>query len=97
MPRVRSERVGEGACPSCGRPVVYRRSSGGLLSHRCDHCESSGYAEPNGPAYRARMATIKPDDQAPAPAPTATPKPPPAPAPADPPKPSAQAFDLANL
>lgn len=79
MGRTTSEKVGRGICPnaSCGEPVTYRKSAGGMLTHKCDCCDSSGYAEPNGAAYRERMATIK---NAAPPADPADPTPPPAPA-----------------
>lgn len=86
MARATSEKVGRGACPDCGEPVMYRRSSGGMLCHKCEMCDSSGYAAPGGEAYRKRMATIKAPapEAAPkaaeAPAPKAAPTPPPAPA-----------------
>lgn len=74
MARPTSEKVGRGVCPdkSCGQPVMYRRSSGGMLTHRCDCCDSSGYAEPGGTAHAARMATI----EKPSPSPTGDPVPP---------------------
>lgn len=76
MTRTTSEKVGRGACPCCGETVTYRTSKGGLLTHRCDNCDSNGYAEPGGIAYRQRMATIKADtDPAPKDAPPPQPKP----------------------
>lgn len=98
MGRPASEKVGRGICPSvgCGAPVTYRRSSGGMLTHRCDACDSTGYAEPGGTAYAARMATIKkPASDPPAPEPTT--KTEPAPKPDKGPATSGAAFDLANL
>lgn len=73
MGRATSEKVGRGTCPQpgCGEPVVYRRSLGGMLTHKCENCDSTGYAEPGGTAYVARMATIK--DITPKPSPTPTP------------------------
>lgn len=61
MARIPAEKVGQGICPEigCGEPVMYRRSAGGMLSHRCDSCDSSGFASPGGDAFRRRMATIK--------------------------------------
>ena len=58
-----SEKVGRGICPNigCGAEVTYRKSKGGLLTHRCDACDSNGYAEQNGAAYQKRMATLKID------------------------------------
>ena len=68
MGRTTTEKVGRGLCPnaSCGEPVTYRKSAGGMLTHKCDCCDSSGYAEPGGQAYAWRMATIK-DPAQPAP------------------------------
>ena len=56
-----SEKVGRGICPQigCGESLVYRKSAGGMLTHRCENCDSTGYAEPGGGAYLARMATIQ--------------------------------------
>jgi hypothetical protein len=81
MTRTTSEKVGRGACPCCGEPVTYRTSKGGLLTHRCDNCDSNGYAEPGGIAYKARMSTIKADtgtgsQDEPEPKKTTTPPPP---------------------
>lgn len=61
MVRATSEKVGRGLCPNahCGEPVMYRKSSGGMLTHKCEVCDSSGYAAPGGDAYAKRMATIK--------------------------------------
>lgn len=58
MARATSEKVGRGACPDCGEPVMYRKSSGGMLTHKCEMCDSSGYAAPGGEAYKKRLATI---------------------------------------
>lgn len=79
MGRTTTEKVGRGVCPnaSCGEPVTYRKSAGGMLTHKCDCCDSSGYAEPGGTAYADRMASIKKADQVPtdpAPAPASTAK-----------------------
>jgi hypothetical protein len=52
-----------------------------MLTHKCDECDSSGYAEPNGKAFKARMATIKTAAPDPTPAPDNTP-PTPTPTPA---------------
>ena len=61
MARTLSEKVGRGPCPSgCGATVTYRKSSGGMLTHKCDGCDSSGYAEPGGDAYKTRIKTIQP-------------------------------------
>lgn len=77
MTRTTSEKVGRGACPCCGELVTFRRSKGGLLTHRCDNCDSTGYAEPGGIAHKARMATIKAEAPESAPStPTPTPTPP---------------------
>lgn len=59
MARVLSEKIGRGPCPSCGESVTFRKSSGGMLTHKCDGCDSTGYAEPGGKAYQTRMATIQ--------------------------------------
>ena len=92
MGRTTSEKVGRGLCPEahCGQPVTYRRSLGGMLTHKCDCCcDSSGYCEPGGTAYKARMATIQnPEPAQPAPA---------APAKPDPVKAPRQAFSLGAL
>lgn len=72
-----SEKVGLGACPDCGEPTWYHRSSGGKLTHNCKYCDSSGFCEPGGSAHAKRMASIaqqKPE-AAPAPAPSPTPAP----------------------
>ena len=58
MVRATAEKVGRGKCPDCGEPVMYRRSAGGFLTHKCDACDSNGYAEPGGAAYGKRMASI---------------------------------------
>lgn len=67
MARAPAEKVGQGTCPDagCGHPVMYRKSAGGMLSHRCDLCDSSGFAPPGSDAYKRRMATI--DKPAPVP------------------------------
>lgn len=60
MARTLSEKVGRGPCPSgCGATVTFRKSSGGMLTHKCDSCDSSGYAEPGGEAYKMRMKTMQ--------------------------------------
>ena len=108
MARATSEKVGRGPCPDCGEALMFRRSSGGMLCHKCGHCDSSGYAVPGGDAYKRRMASItKPaapesDPQpapaaAPKPAPKASPKNDPAPAPTPTPKAPASVFNLAAL
>lgn len=63
-----SEKVGHGPCPqkSCAAEAFFSRSAGGKLKYQCTHCDSSGYCDPGGAAYRANMAGMK---QA-APAPT---------------------------
>jgi hypothetical protein len=60
MARAVSEKVGRGTCPSrdCNDLVMYRRSSGGMLTHKCDGCDSSGYAIPGSTAHTQRMASI---------------------------------------
>ena len=101
MARTTTEKVGRGPCPnaSCGETVTFRKSSGGMLTHKCDCCDSSGYAEPGGSAYVERMKSIKST------APDAEPTPAPAPAPAKtkpadkpaPPAPVKKAFSMAEL
>jgi hypothetical protein len=94
MARVISEKVGRGLCPSrdCNDLVMYRRSSGGMLTHKCDGCDSSGYAAPGSTAHTARMASIEAHN----PKPPATPEPSPAPVPASTGK-TKPAFSLQNL
>lgn len=60
MARAVSEKVGRGICPAkgCDEPVMYRRSVGGMLTHKCDYCDSSGYAIPGSAAHASRMASI---------------------------------------
>lgn len=72
MGRKTSEKVGRGPCPSkgCTETVTFRKSSGGMLCHSCEKCDSSGYAEPSGEAYTARMASLTGAAQASDPAPT---------------------------
>lgn len=74
MARLTSEKVGRGPCPDCGEAVMYRKSSGGMLTHKCDHCDSSGYAVPGGDAYTKRMKLIKPATPDAAPEPVLLPK-----------------------
>lgn len=102
MARATSEKVGRGPCPDCGETLMFRRSSGGMLCHKCDNCDSSGYCSPGGDAYKRRMASIAkpatpdPDpqpDTSPAPAPKAPPKTPAAPIPKAP----NSVFNLADL
>ena len=75
MARVQSEKVGKGVCPQtgCGAAVTYRKSTGGLLTHRCDSCDSNGFAEPGGAAYKSRMASITGPAPEPKPAPAGEP------------------------
>jgi hypothetical protein len=63
MARAASEKVGRGTCPmhGCGEPVTYRKSSGGLLTWRCDGCDSSGFMDARGSAYSRSLDTIKAD------------------------------------
>jgi ssDNA-binding Zn-finger/Zn-ribbon topoisomerase 1 len=99
MARATSEKVGRGPCPDCGTSLIFRRSSGGMLCHKCDECDSSGYATPGGIAYKKRMASIThpaaPDTPAPPAAvtPKASPKTPDTPMPKAP----ASVFNLADL
>ena len=80
MGRATSEKVGRGSCPmsGCGEPVTYRKSSGGLLTWRCDCCDSSGFMDPAGTAYRRSLATIKADPEGKPSTPGAPPELPPA-------------------
>lgn len=86
MARVTSEKVGRGLCPSrdCGDLVMYRKSAGGMLTHKCDGCDSSGYAPPGSHSYEQRMKSIA--DHAAATLPTQAKKPLDIPAPAPEPK-----------
>ncbi len=72
MARPSAQRVGRGPCPDCGEAVTFRRTAAGYLTHRCDACDSNGYAEPGGAAYRTRMATITAPAAPPEPAPKAS-------------------------
>lgn len=88
-------KVGNGPCPHCKSPVLFKHSAGGKLSFKCeaDGCDASGYAEPGGGQYRAWMASIK--LRAPAPAAQAAPA---APSdPAAPPPVKRSAFSLGGL
>ena len=60
MARAVSEKVGRGPCPSrdCDDLVMFRKSSGGMLTHKCEGCDSSGYAIPGSAAHAARIASI---------------------------------------
>lgn len=58
MVRATSKKVGRGPCPSCGNVCTFRESSGGFLTHKCDACDSTGYAEQGGKAHKQRMATM---------------------------------------
>ena len=104
MARAVSEKVGRGPCPSrdCDDLVMYRKSSGGMLTHKCDSCDSSGYAPPGSTAYTHRMAGIEAHRGKGA-APAASAIPAPAPKPAAPaaaataPKKPASVFNLSEL
>lgn len=101
MARATSEKVGRGPCPSkyCNGQVMFRRSSGGMLCHKCEDCGSSGFAPPGEDAYKNQMASITkpaaPDTPAPPAAvtPRASPKTPDTPMPKAP----ASVFNLADL
>ena len=54
-----TEKVGEGACLSCGKPVFYRRTAGGNLKFQCDHCDVSGFAQPGGAGHARATASIQ--------------------------------------
>lgn len=83
MAKQRAERAGPGPCPQCGKSVVFKVSAGGFLRYQCDHCITSGYAEPGGPGYAKWSAGIERQAPAATTAPAA-----PAPAPAKPRAPS---------
>ena len=57
-----TEKVGEGACLSCGKPVWYRKTSGGNLKFQCDHCDVSGFATPGGNGYEKAVASMQPSE-----------------------------------
>jgi predicted RNA-binding Zn-ribbon protein involved in translation (DUF1610 family) len=67
-------KVGRGPCPECGETITFRRSAGGLLAHKCDNCDSTGFCEPGGRTHAKRMAALT-EHQDPATAPAATPTP----------------------
>lgn len=60
MARAKAEKVGRGQCPmqGCGASVTYRKSVGGLLKWQCDDCDSSGFMDPNGTAYKKALSGI---------------------------------------
>lgn len=68
-----------------------------MLTHKCDNCDSSGYAEPGGMAYTVRMASIQKDKTTPEPVPKA----PNEPKPEAPPQPTKKArnsvFDMSTI
>ena len=78
--RATSKKVGRGPCPECGTEVTFRESAGGFLTHKCDVCDSSGYADKGGKAWKKRMGAMKVEQEETPPAPedkpTATPPPP---------------------
>ncbi len=51
-------KVGRGPCPDCGETITFRRSAGGLLTHKCDNCDTSGFCEPQGVTHKKRMAAL---------------------------------------
>lgn len=73
----KAEKVGRGPCPQCGgrtgEQVTFRRSAGGLLKYDCDNCDSHGYAEPGGEAFKAWSASMTQRADAPAAAPAPAP------------------------
>jgi hypothetical protein len=84
-------KVGRGPCPDCGETITFRRSTGGLLTHKCDNCDSSGYCEPQGVTHKKRMAALTERTDASEPMPTA------AAAPMPPVKRVNSVFSLADL
>jgi len=73
MVRATSKKVGRGPCPECGTEITFRESSGGFLTHKCDVCDTSGFAEKNGKGWKKRMAAMKVDQDDTPPAPDNTP------------------------
>lgn len=69
MARAPSPKVGRGSCLICGETVTYRRSTGGLLTCKCDGCDSSGFYQQGGVAHNRAMGTIKADPAPPEPPP----------------------------
>ena len=86
-----TEKIGEGACLSCGKPVWYRKTSGGNLKFQCDHCDVSGFAQPGGAGHARATASIASNT-----GPGDSVKEPPAPPPATPVK-KKSFFDLSDL
>lgn len=97
MPRAQSIKVGQGPCPSvgCGAIVWFRRTRSGILFHKCDACDSSGYADENGAAFTARMASIA--NPAPPPPEPKAPEAKPAPRARSTARTAANPFNLGNL
>lgn len=65
----KNPKAGRGPCPTCGETVLFRKSSVGRLTYSCDHCDTSGYSEPNGKGHRKWEAGLAPiaDDTPPEP------------------------------
>jgi hypothetical protein len=55
MARPPSPKAGVGPCPECGVSIIFRRSAGGMLTHSCGYCDSSGFAAHGGDAYKKRV------------------------------------------
>ena len=53
-----TEKIGEGACLSCGKSVFYRKTSGGNLKLECQHCDLSAYCPPGSTAHAKALASI---------------------------------------
>lgn len=108
----KNPRAGEGPCPVCAKPVIFRASPTGKLTWACWHCDTSGYADQNGKGHKKLSALLVPeadDDDDPKPAtkpatkaatksaPAPTPTPKPDPEPAPPRRAPGSPFDLSQL
>jgi hypothetical protein len=71
--RATSKKVGRGPCPECGTEVTFRESAGGFLTHKCDVCDSSGFADKGGRAWKKRMGAMKVEQEETPPATEITP------------------------
>lgn len=101
MPRATSEKVGRGPCPfkGCDSSVMFRRSSGGMLTCKCEDCDGSGYAPKGSERYTAWSKSITKPAQDIAPAAPAAPAKPTTPEPEAKPAPAVanSVFSLGNL